>query len=362
MLKFGKYFIFIIMSYLVKKNRKCRIEKKAYLFVNTGQIGDLVVSSVILENDNLFKNFKCYFLIDEKYIDLFADYNGSIKIITYNKNKYKYSIIYRLTLLNKLKELNIEASYNITASRGFVNDELTLLSSAKEYYTSCNNHKYLGEFAGNKFDKKYNEILFTNIYNEYEKNIQLICKITEVPSKRVILKNNKTFFIHNDNFIKGGYITVSPFSSNAFRDWGDENYRNITEKISEYVSVIFLCSKNQEKRIKKLTRDIKNIKIIIGPLKNVPELIYNSKLFMGNDSGLTHIAYRLGIPVITILGGGCFGKFFPYERLNKSSYEFYYKLDCFGCDWECIYKEPYCITKIQKDVVLDKILSILKLN
>lgn len=358
MFKFVKYIVFVIMSFLVKINGKLIYENKSYLFVNTGQIGDLVVSSLILENDDLFKNV-CYLLIDGKYSELFSGYYGSIKIISFNKNKYRYNLLFRFRFLKRIRNLNISTTYNITAARGFVNDELTLLSGANEFYATCGSHKYLGSYIGKRFDTKYDEILFPEIKNEYEKTVQLILEISETSEKKVLIRNYKTFNVGKNTLKTDSYITISPFSSNSFRDWGDENYRNIADKISEYTSVVFLCSRNQEKRVRQLTKNLKNVKFIIGPLINIPNIIYNSKLFIGNDSGLTHISYRLGIPVIAILGGGYYGKFFPYKKLNEKSCDYFFKLNCFGCGCNCIYGKPYCITDINKEIVLSKILEIL---
>ncbi len=76
-------------------------------------------------------------------------------------------------------------------------------------------------------------------------------------------------------------------------------------------------------------------------------IVKASKLFIGNDSGFTHIAKAIGIPFIAVIGGGMYGKFFQDAATNKSQYFFYDTMDCFGCKWNCIYDKPYCITNIK---------------
>lgn len=360
MFKFLKYIVFVILSFIVKFNGKPGNERKSYLFVNTGQIGDLVVSSLILENDDLFKNIFCYLLIVEKYSELFNGYKGSINIISFNKNKYRYNSIYRLKFLKQIRKLNIFTAYNITAARGFINDELTLLSGADKHFATCGSHKYLGKYAGKRFDTKYDAILFPDIKNEYDKTINLIHKITKTENDIIII-NKKTFHL-NSSFVKEEkYITISPFSTNKIKDWPVENYEYIVQELSKYVKIILLGSDDHKNKFKKMKNNLSNVDYINCSLDVVQEQIYNSELYIGNDSGLTHIAYRLGKPVFILLGGGCYGKYFPYKKLNEGSKEYYKELPCFGCDWKCIHFKPYCITEISKKVVLNDILQYLNI-
>ena len=98
-----------ILSYLLFRllrlifYRQSTGETGNILFLNTGQIGDLVVSSMIFDNDDAFKSeSNVYFLMKQEYFSLFNNYKGKVNILTYNYNKYKFSIFYRIKLLKKL--------------------------------------------------------------------------------------------------------------------------------------------------------------------------------------------------------------------------------------------------------------------
>lgn len=359
MFKIGKYIVFTIMSLFVNKIKISDNSKNSLLFINTGQIGDLVVSSLILENDELFENYKCYFLIDKKYFNLFSGYKGSVKVLTFNKKKYKYSLLYRLKILKTLRLLNINTVYNITADRGFVNDEISLLSGAGNFIATLSDEKYLGKYILKKNNYKYNLIIYNDLHNEYEKTVNLISDINNVPKNKVIIKNNKTFSISNNYSSSEKYITISPFTSKRKREWGIFNYKYLVENLSKHIKIVLIGASNQKRNLEKLKNNTKNVEISVCQLDEVPGIINKSLLFFGNDSGLTHISYRLGKPTLIILGGGFYGKFFPSNRINEKSYEFFYKMNCYGCNWNCIYEKPYCITNIDKDVVLNKILKIL---
>lgn len=359
MINLFKYVIFIIVSLLSKYLNYSRQEKNAILFINTGQIGDLVISSLILENDLFFHKNICYLLIDEKYYELFSGYNGNIKILSFNKKKYKYLISYRLILLKKLNNLNIKYSYNITAARGFLNDEITLLSGAEEYYAINSNERYLGKYYLRLFNKRYSSILFEDIINEYEKTVKLICKITNATYEKLVFENKKTFLVDNRESDNNKYIAISPFASNRNKEWGEINYKYLIENLSKKNKIVLLGTYQQKKRLEKIKDNYKNVDYITNNLSKAICVINNSLIFIGNDSGLTHISYRLGKITCAIIGGGGYGRFSLYKKINNKSIEFYYKLDCFGCNWECLYRESYCLTKIDKNIVLKKIQELL---
>ena len=79
-----------------------------------------------------------------------------------------------------------------------------------------------------------------------------------------------------------------------------------------------------------------------------------SLMYVGNDSGLVHIAMAVGIPTVCIIGGGHLGRFYPYGD-EKMHIPVYYKMPCFGCNWKCIYPEIRCINNINVDNVIKNI-------
>ena len=53
---------------------------------------------------------------------------------------------------------------------------------------------------------------------------------------------------------------------------------------------------------------------------------------------------------------------FPKESCYNSDETekiLFHPMDCFGCNWYCIYKEPYCLTKIDATAVFSSIEKIL---
>ena len=91
------FIIYHVLKLFIKKKRNDKSD--SLLFINTGQIGDLMVSSIILDNDDISHDSKNYFLIKEKYLEIFNDYDGNMEIIGYNYLKYKWSLFYKIRFL-----------------------------------------------------------------------------------------------------------------------------------------------------------------------------------------------------------------------------------------------------------------------
>lgn len=68
-------------------------------------------------------------------------------------------------------------------------------------------------------------------------------------------------------------------------------------------------------------------------------------MVIGNDTGLTHLASLISRKVIVIQGGGTFGRFFPWPGA-RNQYLLYRDMECFDCDWKCIFPRRYCVTSL----------------
>jgi ADP-heptose:LPS heptosyltransferase len=79
-------------------------------------------------------------------------------------------------------------------------------------------------------------------------------------------------------------------------------------------------------------------------------LISLARASLGVDTSLSHLACAVGTPNTVILGGGHYGRFFPYSHLTTVAS---LPLNCFGCNWSCRYESAHCIKELSpKSVVL----------
>ena len=351
----------ILKIFYRKKITNCN---NSLLFINTGQIGDLMVSSIILDNDDIFDDSKVYFLIKEKYLKLFNDYDGNVEIIGYNYLKYKWSFFYKLKFLKYLHSLKLSKCFNVTSARGILNDEMSLLSGAGEVYCLNSNWRYLKKAFGKRMDCEYDGVLCRDKTNEYDKHIALLDYLKQGKDININTKNIKVFstsrsleFFSYERLDDDEYITVAPLPSDIKRSWGINNFKELCIELTKSFKVVLLGSENDKDILDGISKSNNKIINTAGLLKlyEVPSVIRKSKLFIGNDSGLTHIALKFNIQVIAIIGGGNYGKFFPYDEENPKVVYLFDDMDCFGCEWKCVYKERLCLTNVKINTVLDNV-------
>ncbi len=369
MILYIKNIISLLIFYFLKTffKRRFNNDYKNILFYNSEKIGDILVSSMILENDDLFpQNIELFFLIKDKYYPLLRNYKGKIKIVTYNYNLYKWFVLYRILLIIKLRKLKLNKLYNITPARGMLNDEISLLSGANKVYVLNTDKKYQKGITGKIMDKYYDEILFTEVKNEYEK-IELLIKKLLFKEYNINFENKKTFKISDGNiYLKNGlvnkneYIVIAPLSSELERTWGIDNFTKLCKKLTMSNKIILVGSPREKNILKKIKNKNENIIIDTSSLSDLPDIIQYCKLFIGGDSGLTHIALKLGKPFLAILDGGYFNKYFPYKKENKNNNYLYNMMDCFECGFNCIYERKFCLENISFEYVYYEVKKLLE--
>ena len=89
-------------------------------------------------------------------------------------------------------------------------------------------------------------------------------------------------------------------------------------------------------------------------LEELSQEILAADLFLGVDTGPAHLALALGKPAVVVLGGGDYGRFFPYGKSRVVTHP----MDCFQCHWECRYDRALCLHDIPPDEVVREVLEI----
>ncbi len=339
--------------------KKGNVTTNNLLLIQTGGIGDLIVSSEIFKYEGIYSIYdKIYFLLREDIQGLFINLNSrNIEFIGINLNKFRYNLIYRLNFLKKLKRKNFSVVYNLTSARSAWNDALALCINAKYSVCNYNSWKTVYPFWKDHIHKKYSKVYNEFTFNEY-KRIKSILGL-------IIGETNcekKEIFSNKVNVAESFDIVVAPFSSEKKRDWSIDNFAEILKKYSSNCKMLIVCSEKEQKRLS-IFEENSNIyfsskRFELGELFTV---IANSKIFIGLDSGITHIALKTKTNVIAIIGGGNFGRYLPKPD-DKKNYYLFHEMDCFGCEWHCFHKEMDCIQKVSVQQVTNIIDVIIEQN
>jgi len=336
--------------------RRERIGSDKLLVINTEKLGDQIIASDFLyslRKNNLYKQYDL--LISEYYRSLFDWNELKFNAITINKNKYRYNLLYRLKIINQIRHERYSHVINITQERGMINEELALISGAEKKTAMKRSSLYLPNFILNRNNKLYSEILDSPYKNEYERLSYYLLK------NKIKLEGNDNLFgngnislqsIHS-NLKAYNYIIIAPMSSELDRSWGIDNFKQLCSLIKE--DIVLIGTEDERDLLDSICSDRENILNLGGKLsfEQIAFLMKNCSLYIGNDSGLTHMAHQLRVPLLAIIGGGKYGKFFPYKEREDAVFLFD-QMDCFGCDWKCIHDKKYCLINVIPELVYSK--------
>jgi len=87
-------------------------------------------------------------------------------------------------------------------------------------------------------------------------------------------------------------------------------------------------------------------------LRQTAAILKRCRLAVGAETGIAHIACAVGTPNVVLLGGGHFGRFMPYSHLTSVVC---LPLECYGCNWRCLYEEAHCICDILPEVITEAV-------
>lgn len=155
-------------------------------------------------------------------------------------------------------------------------------------------------------------------------------------------------------------IGISPFTAYGIsKEWPKQRFLELIEKLksSADVEIILFGSASEKNRLEKLCESTGSKVHIVSEGYSLSDAICIMKrinLFIGNDSGLMHIASALGIPLLGIFGPTLPEKSFPF---SKNSEFIYKQIYCSPCLNRVCPTEHECMTSIGVNEVIKKIIK-----
>ena len=118
------------------------------------------------------------------------------------------------------------------------------------------------------------------------------------------------------------FITLHPGTSKVERSWHAERFGILCQKIfkEDGEKIVLLGSQAEEKLLNRIKNYCPPDKVKIIPAVNLRVLagvLKKSRMFIGNDSGMMHLAAMVGTPIVAIFGPGNVGTTGPYMAAEK---------------------------------------------
>ena len=267
---------------------------KKFLIISSNRLGDSILSSgIITHYKKLYPGCHISFVCGLVPFELFKFVSNIDKLIPLKKKKYAFHWFF----------LWIKVFFNfwdcIVDLRGTI-ISVFLMSKKRVIYRSSKKKIHKVKMISNYFG---NEILHPDI------NI-------------VEDKNFKSNHVNNINNLKRNKILIgiSPSANWSGKQWPLNNYSELIIKLKKNdqlkkAKFILFGSNNEKSDAKKIKSYFSNEIIdLVGTLKfnEIFTILKKCNLFIGNDSGLMHLAAVTGIPTVGLFGPSDINQYHPW--------------------------------------------------
>jgi ADP-heptose:LPS heptosyltransferase len=377
---------------LVKITPKPKIshvnQKKQLLIVRNDAIGDFIIFTGILSyfrDIYPISDWEITLLGSKEYRTLSEFVKSNIissksvfdNFISLDRLAFSHNLIYRFQFQKFLQKLSYDLVIYPVYSRSRNADQLISIIDAPEKISidgDCHNIPL-------NLKLKHNQTTYTkvikleeNCLSEVEKNVCFIQQlgikksIDGIPRWKIPLKMvTKYAEMIKSKGIESNFAVVCPGASTNYRIWTPHKVAETIDYLwNEYKLPVLICGSFQDKNISiKIQENIKSAKVVClcgeTSLVELSAIMSSATLCITMDSGPAHLAVAVNAPLICIIGGGHYKRFFPYgdsKRFRVATEE----LDCFYCDWMCKFNKPICVDDITVKTVtkeIDELMNII---
>ena len=165
-------------------------------------------------------------------------------------------------------------------------------------------------------------------------------KLSLLPVTQLMKKERKIYIESIGLKSNERYVVIFPGASLEYKRWPAERFIEWGIRQTEKNLYVIVCGGPLESELgKKVVKGIgAGAFNLTGQtsLVGLSGIIAGAELCFSNDTAAVHISAAFNRPSICILGGGHWGRFWPYGNLDKNQTLSHY-MSCFGCGWKCRY-------------------------
>ncbi len=161
-------------------------------------------------------------------------------------------------------------------------------------------------------------------------------------------------------------VAVHPFSAWAPRSWPLRSYEEVCAALLERTShsIIIFGGPDDVRSLADVRRRFagnQRVAFVEGlSLETVAGILRRCSLFVGNDSGILHLAAGLGVACVALYGPAEPRLTKPFHTDGANFVSLYHRLECSPCDQiTCVRPEMSCMMMISVQSVVDAALDLL---
>ena len=326
---------------------------KRILVVRLRSIGDTVLATPsLIALKRFLPDAQIDILLEDWVAPVLAGFDAVDNVLTFKKDDLKS----RLKMSVQLRRNKYDAVFNL---HGGTTAGFFVRASSAKYRIGYDFYRY-SRFHTHLFSVR-DCINFwqTNQLHSAQQQLALLglagIPVQDKPKSRLSVIQNSGFKIQN-------YALLHPVAAFDTKQWATENFARVAEFLSRKDLQIVAVATEKEREILENLKKLSNVPILTFDDLTLPEitaLAANAKIFVGNDSGIAHIAAAVQTPSVVIFGSSNRNHWRPWtEAPNEIVYE---NLPCQPCAGHFCkeFDAPKCILSVKTECVLQAIERIL---
>ncbi|MBP7792408.1 MAG: glycosyltransferase family 9 protein [Candidatus Goldbacteria bacterium] len=264
------------------------------LIIKLRDMGDIVLSTpvirVLYENCN---SPEIIYVLKKEYENFKYMLPHVKDVITYDK-KDPFDF---LRVISKLRKQRFDLAINLHAT--FRSALMTMLSGTK--FRLVHNHSGKNFFSSMPLDvkeeQKWNTLRDLDTLNPLH-----ITYDSELTKPKLVFNYDLSDYVQ-DNFFNGA-VGFGIGAKRIQKKWPIKKFAELGKKlVANGEKIVVFCPQEEKRDGEKIADEIgPDCKLLIADILKVSYAIKNLKLFIGNDSGLCHIAAAFGIKTVTLFG------------------------------------------------------------
>jgi ADP-heptose:LPS heptosyltransferase len=340
-------------------------EGDGILVIRTDGLGDLALALPLLKH--LRKSFgsrRITLLTRQEWFDLVQSCPYVDDVISWDIRRYRRNIFYRVSFIRTLRKKLYKLTLHPPYSRESLSDEVLRCCLAKQKMG------FDGDLNNIPLEEKMrNDPCYTRLIDgggnsvlEIDRNREFAAQVTgtriesadfqpelwltesDRAAARKLLGNAGLDPTQNP------IAAILPGAAWKGREWPTDGFAEVANRIVERygIKILILGSRADESVASNVASTMRAPCVnLVGKtrLRELAALLESCAFYIGNETGPLHMAVAAGIPTLCIIGGGHFGRFYPYGDLNRHRMVCK-KMECFNCNWKCIHETVRCIQEI----------------
>ncbi|GEM_PF-593434 len=367
-----------VLSFLFFWVSRKRSERKKLLIVRPDNIGDFIIFSPTLKYlRSIYRDYEMTFLGNQKVSEVAGWFPEIDRFMGIEVRRFILDPSYFVKFFFKLRKERFDVVLCPMYSRSFMSDELVnmAISSVKIGFDGDASSMYDDIRLKNENNKIYSRLVSstTDVTPEadryrklvtslgYKGDIDLIPKIPVLPDWSA-----EAHRLLKENGLRDGekYVLVHMGADNPCRIWPTQKFSAVVDFfIDSGMTVVFSGTKNEAYLFEEIKSSHGKDRMVnmMGKtsFRVLAGILHGAELYFGSETSTLHLAAAVGCKTVCLLGGGHFGKHFPYgdPAMNRIVYD--KNMTCKNDNWMCANTNPGKPSKCIEDIsVYDAIVQI----